>query len=337
MKHLNRLKFFIPALLAFLPFQAHADITTIRNSDTAIDFAAGANQLRYGENSIGTTLDTEKGWQPDFNIGAGYLLASSNPWLNDLYLRGDINAAFGDTHYNGGLEHFYTNGTLAYITPLESTTRDQIYNFSGKIGHSFPLGGYVMATPFVDIGYHYWHRELTGTGGYTEEYGNGTAMGGAMVQFSPWDKWVFTLSGEAGTTFSPTLQAQYTSFQLQTRTIYEGDAKIGYEFAPRFEVFGTSSFTGYDYGKSPMVDGGYEPASATHDFKALVGIAYHFKEARPAAMSTTSSYNNTYSRTNSSVSSTPAPTPYNAGTAYTSNAAPNENYEVISRSSAKGF
>ncbi len=299
----SSLSFCLGLAALILPLTARADITTIRNSDSVIDFAAGANQLRYGENVNGVTFDTEKGWQPDFNLGAGYLVSNPNPWLNNTYLRGDANIAIGNTAYTGAIQEISQNGIL--IIPAKSTTHDQIYNFSGKVGHSFPLGNYVMATPFVDIGYHYWNRELTGVGGYTEEYGNGTAMAGGMVQFSPLPSWVFTLTGEAGTTFAPTLHAFGTSYELQTRTIYEVDARIGYEFAPRFEVFGTGAFTGFDYGASPILEGSNEPESATHDFRALLGIAYHFQQAKPTPAHTTAptySYNSGASRGVSSTS-----------------------------------
>lgn len=267
------LKLFLLGLTLWaLPLaQAWADVKDIRSSDNNFELDVGAENLHYKETASGTALDSETGWMPSGAVGIGFL-AKQTSSLSNLYFHLDGSGAFGNTNYNGALCDIYGD-----CTPYQSTTHDQIYHVSGKLGRAFQLGNIAMFTPFADIGYRYWNRELTGIGGYTEDYSHGDAMGGALLQFSPLKKWVLSASGEIGTTFSPSMRTQGETYNLQDRTIWEATGKIGYSLTKRLELVGTVDYTDFKYGASPVDENGYyEPDSYSRELTTLIGISYHF-------------------------------------------------------------
>ena len=340
MKNLGRSFLFVLPLILLSPFTAHADVQDILNSDNAIDIDFGASQLSYGEQADAQTLDTEKGWMPAFGLGAGYVTSNThNPWTDNIFFRLDGRGSIGDTHYNGALCSIFG------CTPAQSTTHSQVYTVQGKVGRAIPLDDFVMVTPFVDLGYRFWRRSLTGIGGYNENYSDGNAMGGFMVQVSPLPKWVLSLSGEGGTDISPSMQTGGQTYKLQQTAMYEASGKIGYEFSPRLEATGTAEYSGFGFGMSNNVAGSYEPTSYTHQLVMLVGLAYHFQEpltqtktslyATPSAPSRTSSVTGTYATGAQNV----VP-PSTASTAATTGTYPSpyvSSYAVAPRSNANGF
>jgi hypothetical protein len=269
-KWIHRISFIL--ILTFMPIMAaHADNYDIRMSDNAAEIDVGASSLHYKETASGLALDSETGWMPDVNVGMGFL-AKPNATIGNLYFHLDGGGAFGNTNYNGALCNTLTD----VCTPYQSTTHDEIYNISGKIGRAFELGKIAMLTPFADVGYRYWDRQLTGIGGYTEDYSHGDVMGGALLQFSPIKRWVFSLSGEAGTTFSPSMNTGGDTYTLKDRTIWEAAGKLGYRLTERVELTGTVDYTDFRYGASAPVDGYYEPDSYSRQLTTLIGLSYHF-------------------------------------------------------------
>jgi hypothetical protein len=233
----------------------------------------GATDFKYGETLNGKTFDTENGWLPSFGFGAGALLNDHGWWpISNLYLRLDGGMDIGSVHYNGGIQG------LGPIIPYQTMSRAHIYTLDGKIGRAIPIGDMVMLTPFADIGTRYWDRHIPGSFGITEDYSDAEAMGGLMLQFSPMAKWVFGLTGEAGTTLGPTMQTQGVDFPLGNSIVWQTDAKVGYTFSQSFEITGDVGLKGFNYGNSSEIDGAMEPNSSTHEFSALIGIAYHWRQ-----------------------------------------------------------
>lgn len=280
MKSVVKISLAALALSLLVMESAHADIADIRAADRSVEFDVGAISLKYGETSPSMTDDTEKGAMPAVRLGFTYLGNDKTSWkvFRNFYVDLSAQGAFGQTEYNGYLQEYDNNGNLVALLPWNSTTNDEIFDASLKLGRAFPLSSQVMFIPFGDFGVHYWHRQSTGTGGYSEDYTIGNTMFGLKLQYSPFAKWVFSAWGEGGTTISPTLKANldgssYT-FDLGSEPIYEFDARASYAFATRWALSGTFSFKGFGYGMSSMNDGAYEPDSYTHQATGLIGISY---------------------------------------------------------------
>ena len=259
-----------------LPQAAHADNLDIRKADNAIAVDFGASYLDYGETQGGSTLDTEKGWLPTIGISVGMLAFPDAP-IGNLYLHFDGRASLGSTNYNGALCDQYNN-----CTPYQGTTNDQIFSGDAQLGRAFELGRYAMLTPFAEIGYRYWSRDLTGPGGYTEDYSNWDAMVGLLLQVSPAPRWVLSLSGAAGETFGANmstagLTGSNENFTLGSDMAWRVQAKAGYRITERLELTSTLEYSSFAYGASPVDAAGYyEPDSTTHQTTFLIGAAWHF-------------------------------------------------------------
>jgi hypothetical protein len=169
-----------------------ADTTDIRKADNGVSLDAGATDLDYAETASGTALDTEKGWLPTVGLGFGMLAFPTAP-IPNLYFHLDATASFGSSAYNGALCDQFGN-----CIPYQSTTNDKIFAGAAQLGRAFALSETLMVTPYAEIGYRYWSRDLQGIGGYGETYHNWDGMGGLLAQYSPASRWVLSLSGAAG-------------------------------------------------------------------------------------------------------------------------------------------
>lgn len=262
---------------AALSGPALADTLDIRKADNALTLDAGATYLDYTETQGGTTLDTEKGWLPTVGLSFG-MLAFPNAPIPNLYVHLDARASFGSTNYNGGLCDQFGN-----CIPYQSTTNDQIFTGDLQLGRAFALGRFVMLTPYAEIGYRYWSRDLTGIGGYNEDYKNWDAMGGLLAQVSPAPRWVFTFSGAAGKTFDAVMTTDSTitggseNFNLGSELTWRLQAKAGFRLTDRIELTGTAEYSTLSFGASQLDAAGYyEPDSTTHQTTLLLGLAWHF-------------------------------------------------------------
>ncbi len=262
--------------MAALPRPALADTLDIRKADNALTLDAGASYLDYAETQGGSTLDTEKGWLPTVGLSFGMLAFPEAPIAN-LYLHLEARASLGSTNYNGALCDQFGD-----CVPYQSTTNDQIYTGDLQVGRAFALGRFTMLTPFVEFGYRYWSRDLTGTGGYTEDYSNWDAMGGLLAQVSPAPRWVFSLSGAAGKTFDANmstngLTGSNENFALGSEVAWRLQAKAGFRLTESVELTSTAEYSSLAYGASPVdASGYYEPDSTTHQTTLLIGVAWHF-------------------------------------------------------------
>jgi hypothetical protein len=264
-------------LAAALAPAARADILDIRKADNGLALDAGASYLDYAETSGGSTLDTEKGWLPTVGLSFG-MLAFPNAPIPNLYLHLDARASIGSTAYNGALCDMFGD-----CVPYQSTTNDQIFTGDLQVGRAFALGRAMMLTPFVEVGYRYWSRDLTGTGGYNEDYTNWDAMGGLLAQLSPAPRWVLSFSGAVGKTFGAEMTTDNSvtgaseNFTLGSEITWRLQAKAGYRLTERIELTATAEYSTLSYGAS-AVDwtGTYEPDSTTRQTTLLMGAVWHF-------------------------------------------------------------
>jgi hypothetical protein len=265
------------SLLSLVLFTAPAFAGTadIRATDRALEFQFGGSNLKYGETINGTTFDTENGWMPSFDVGATWLTTPGDSLLSDLYLHLDAQATIGQTDYDGGIQDGFGN-----ITPFKTTTDNEIYHITGKIGHFFTVSEGVVLIPYLDLGWRSWDRNISGRGivnNSRERYQTGEGMGGLLLQISPMQRLVLSLSGAAGATLGPQMSTQSTTFNLQSSTVWQINGKVGYALTPKFELTSEAKFDGFGFGQSAIVNNALEPDSYTHQLSLLVGLAYHMQ------------------------------------------------------------
>lgn len=250
---------------------ALADMLDIRKADNGLSFDVGATYMDFAETQSGTALDTEKGWLPTVDLGFGMLAFPDAP-IGNLYFRLDGRASFGSTNYNGALCDEFGN-----CTPYQATTNDNIFTGAAQLGRAFEIGRAFLLTPYAEIGYRYWDRDLKGIGGYTENYHNWDAVGGLLVQVSPASRWVLSLSGAAGETFGAAMTTFGESFPLSSEITWRVQAKAGYRATERIELTTTIEYSRLAYGASPVdATGFYEPDSTTRQTTLLIGAVWHF-------------------------------------------------------------
>lgn len=246
----------------------------IRAADNAVWAAVGGYHMGYSERFQDQTLDTETGWMPSWAAGASILtIDDGKAPLRNLYARIDGSLATGTTAYNGQ----YQNGT-----PVTSTTDDTVWTVSGRLGRAFAAAPAVMLTPYGELGYRSWNRNLTGTGGYDETYHNSDFIGGLMAQYSPVAKVVLTGDAGFGYTFWARMHSTSpsTDYSLGGRPTWHVGGQAGYTFTQRWEAITSVNYSEMGYGISsavPTALGTYlEPDSHTAETTLRVGLAWHF-------------------------------------------------------------
>ncbi|MDR3436374.1 hypothetical protein [Telmatospirillum sp.] len=257
---------------------AAADTMDIRRADNAVSLEAGASYLDYGETVKGRTFDTETGWLPTVDVGASFLTDESAlyPMLRNIYGRLEGRVNVGSTTYDGALQ----NGT-----PIVGSTDNRIFSVALQMGRAFSLDQPILLTPFVEIGYRHWNRDLQGIHGYSETYTNWDAMGGLLAQYSPDSRWVLSASGAAGSTFAAGMSTPILlsgqAFGLGSEAIWRTDLKAGYLITDKIELTTRAEYQGFSYGASrtkrvSRFRGAMEPDSSTDQTTLLVGVSYHF-------------------------------------------------------------
>lgn len=252
--------------------QAKADIAAIRNSNTEVWGSVGGFFFNYKEQSYPPNIpDSEHGWTPSVDAGVSYM--TNNNWF--YALEGGV--TFGTDHYNGSILNFRTGN---YDIPFQTKTQETISRFDGKIGRGFALGNRVMLTPYGEIGFRYWDRNIDGM---TEDYQNFDALGGLMLQVAATNRLIFTGYGSAGTTFGASMKASDINgtFNLGNFGMYKFGAKASYAFTPRWDIFTAIDYDSFRFMQSQTVNGvsfsAYEPSSRTEETTMRVGLGYHFK------------------------------------------------------------
>ncbi len=247
------------SVMALSPSFAKADIGTIVDSNSAYTGSLGLGFLNYKEKV--DPPDSEHGWMPAVGLGVSYMSPTSHMWYSL-----DGRMIIGDEDYNGA--DMYTG------TPIQATTHTMILETDAKIGKGFALSKSVMLTPYFDLGFRYWSRDLDS---YVEKYQNMETLVGVMFQYSPSKRVVLTTYGAAGAQFMGQMSGLAREFDLGPSPIFKAGAKVGVNVSKRWEVFTALDFDYFRYGKSDVVTGFYEPSSFTTDTVLRVGVAYHMR------------------------------------------------------------
>lgn len=256
---------------------AKADITDIKKADNAVTLEAGAMHMNYKERVDGGVVDSEKGWLPAGHLGVSYLAFDQAP-ITNLYVHLDVDGSHGSTKYGGAI--------ISTGQPWYESDNDTVISTDLQLGYAFPIGNTLMLTPYGEIGYRYWDRQITG-GGYAssndEEYTNFEGMVGLLAQFSPISRLVLSLSGSGGTTFGGSMKSSAVSgtYDLGDHHIWRVQGRVGFRVTEQFELTGSATYEEFGFGASPCYAVSsttctFEPDSTTHQMKVLAGFAYHF-------------------------------------------------------------
>jgi hypothetical protein len=259
---------------SFSSTPAKADIETIRGSDNSFWGSMGSSFFNYKESTsaTGQIPDSQHGLLPSFAAGVNYMGDNNN-----IYFALDGSLSLGKDLYKGAI---YDKITSSYDVPYETITRETITAIDGKIGKGFAFWDSVMITPYVDIGFRYWDRNLGD--GSSEDYDNFDALGGAMAQFSPLDRLTLSAYGATGLTFAGRMETAGTTFNLGSAGVYKLGGKIGYNLTQHVELFTSLDYDHFHYVKSGVEqitpwEYAFEPSSATSDTAVRLGLAYHFR------------------------------------------------------------
>jgi hypothetical protein len=241
-------------------------VSEIRHTDDAVWISTGATFFDYKEPGVGGNLpDSETDWLPSAEIGISGLTK------NNIYLGLEGSLIFGDAKYKGA---YLSSPTV----PITSTTQETIGRVDGQIGKGFILGQGAMLTPYLELGYRYWNRDLGPS--EVEKYSSYESLVGLKLQISPTSKTVFTLYGAGGTTIDPQMRIYDQTFNLGDSAVYKAGTKFSYDISHRFSLFSSFDFDHFQFFKSQVVDVGgngiYEPNSHTDETAVRVGVSYAF-------------------------------------------------------------
>jgi hypothetical protein len=106
-----------------------------------------------------------------------------------------------------------------------------------------------------------------------------------LLQFSPTSRLVLSAYGAAGTTLGAQMKdSSGNSYDLGSSGVYKVGGKVGFDVAPRIELFTTLDYDHFHYTKSPWYTDASnpayvvkEPTSRTEETTMRVGMAYEFR------------------------------------------------------------
>ncbi|MDR3423643.1 MAG: hypothetical protein P4M13_00995 [Alphaproteobacteria bacterium] len=247
---------------------SESGVQTIHDSNSSIWVSAGESTLGYKE-AVSPIPDSQHGSLPSVAAGLNYMTGGN--W----YFAFEGARSFGDDTYTGAI--LYSDGSE---TPTQFTSHETITTVDGKIGRGYVLGRSVMLTPYAEIGYRYWDRNLGG--GQVEDYSNFDFLAGLMGQWSPFRRLILSAYASAGTTFAGKMETDHTTCDLDSAGMYKVGGKIGFDLTRRWEIFTALDYDHFHYVASPWVAdyalGAYimEPSSRTSDTALRAGLSYHF-------------------------------------------------------------
>lgn len=267
-RHMKKLSLAITLLSAAGFAAANPAIEAVNNQWSV---SIGKQRMDYHEydnyNQVPTRyLDSETGSQPW--ISASYTRQFNTNNIENLYLKASVAFAHGNTRYNG-----YYLGTT---TPVRSTTNTTTFDLDGKIGKGYAIGSRGQLTPYFNLSFHEWIRELSED---QKEYYWHYAYGvGVLGQYAFTPHFVAHVDAGIGRT---TLGRMYAddideTFHLGARPVKTLDVGLTYIVDKTWNIHGGYRLTKFEYGESPVVSGYYEPESTTKLQVFYIGFGRHF-------------------------------------------------------------
>ena len=211
-------------------------------------------------------LDTEKGWVPGFGLKVSVM---GNLWLGNDYLEAEFSRSDGHTRYVGSL----IGGLFGSVKGNDGAT---FTDLDARYGKGYALRTNFMITPYAELGYHKWDREVNQGETYTNFY----VGAGALVQWSPVSRLVLSANAMIGTTFSSHIDVAGPfgfSDSLGNSAIYKLGVGVDYAMTTHLHLSTGLDYTDFKYGASPLQSSGFfEPHSTTKITALKVGIGYAF-------------------------------------------------------------
>jgi len=116
---------------------------------------------------------------------------------------------------------------------------------------------------------------MSGNKVYTHNY---FGVGG-MLQYSPFEKWVYSVNGLVGETFGANISVPTVPSipgALGGSPLYKFGASVDCEFAKSLHANAGFDYTGFKYGASGPLNVAHEPDSTTAYTTVKIGIGYAF-------------------------------------------------------------
>lgn len=263
---------------------AHADDMQLRGtqsdivkSNNQVNFSVSAGYLDYLESSGSQPLDSERGWQPGLSVSGSVM---TDIGLSNLYLYGNLSWNKGNSDYVGS----FIGGNYGDLRQRDNA---EITNEDFRIGKGFEISDSFMLTPYLGLGARQWRRDVTGPGGYREDYSHGYVGGGLLAQYSPAPGWVLGLSGLVGSTFSASMKTTATAggaaitpqtYNLGNSAIYMVGASVDRAITDTVHANVSVDYTNFNYGRSAVsaIDSTFEPDSRTSAVALKVGLGFAF-------------------------------------------------------------
>lgn len=286
--HLPRIAlggFFTAAGLTFsaAAFAGIQDVESANNQFVAqfqynyMHYAETANENETGS---GGALDSEDGHITGYGLSGSVM---KDVWLGRDYFEAQYSAFSGKTNYMGGTQTNPTFGSLV------GESGAKIKEGSFRYGSGIVINNELMVTPFGELGRHQYVRTLVvGTpASYQETYTHNYFGIGALAQFSPSEKVVYSLNAMIGRTYGANLVAVLPgpsvgfSAKLGNSMIEKIGVSVDYAFTKNIHVNAGAEVAGWSYGASanqPIGNGlyVYEPKSTTSITTAKVGMGFSF-------------------------------------------------------------
>ena len=296
----NIQKILVAAILSLTATQALAGIDAIKASNKQIGVQYVSTNVDYTEKVDGLIADTEKGQIPGFGLSISMM---KDLFFGNDYFYASFTRLNGDTRYTGSsyvdavYPTFYVPGQYGTLQRSDSF---QATDFTARYGKGIEFNQTFLMTPYVEAGYHEWHRGIgkspIDTYGSTpitsEKYTNGHFGVGLMGQLSPISNLVLTANALVGRTIGADIlvkgagtspsTASTGSQGLGNSTIYRFGVSADYAFTEKVHGNIGVDYTSFDYGKSnDFIPSNtntaiYEPNSESSYTTIKLGVGYAF-------------------------------------------------------------
>ncbi len=267
-------KLLLTAVCATCSTAVFASITDIKTANNQAAIQYTSTQVNYKEtDSNGNTLDTENGAVP----GVAVLFTTmADWWLGNDYLQVEYSRNSGSTTYIGA--PLNGNAPFGSISAQDSAV---LIDYDLRYGKGFILQDNVMLTPYVEIGHHEWDRGVNAG----ETYSNKYYGVGALGQYSPVRKLVFTANAFVGRTYHATIDLSPDPYgilpsgssDLGSSNLYKIGLGADYALTPNIHLDAGVDYNQFRYGNGIFGNTIYgEPNSSTRYTTVKLGLGYAF-------------------------------------------------------------
>lgn len=191
----------------------------------------------------------------------------NNKIYTDLYL----------DYYDGKLK--YDGVQQKTYVPIVDQCEHRLLNANLKLGYIitayFNENLVIQAIPYVGTGLRYWDR-FYNTIYSREKYYHGKYIGGLKLNFLLGEYFIMSPYLEAGRLFSTKMRicSNGLLYDLGKNSIYEGGLEVNYKLFDELCLNGIASYSAFQYSRSALRGGWFEPGSKTNELKFGLGIRY---------------------------------------------------------------